>query len=69
MGHRISPSNGWIIYLSPSAILRPAWRQHQGQALRMLRNLEAAGRGRTTEIFASMLIKMNTYHAIYEELS
>jgi hypothetical protein len=38
-------------------------------AIRLLRNLDPAGRGHTIESAVSVLIQMNTSRAIYEELS
>jgi len=50
-----------------SCALVSRWRR--GQALRVLRNLDSAGRGRAIQNAVFVLIQMKTYRAIYEELS
>jgi hypothetical protein len=66
--HRIRALT-WVNCRTRPSSCAPAWRWHQGQALRVLRNLDTAGRGRSIEPAVFVLIQMKTYRAIYEELS
>jgi len=59
----------WVNCRTCPSSCAPALRWRQGQALRVLRSLDAAGRGRMIESAVVVLVQMKTYRAIYEELS